>query len=245
MLVFRAKSTRTNNRWIIIKIIKISQSIKGITARICHFWNFHLPPQISHPNMPGQQSQRNPVHRRQFDSSQNDVVPIKKLELFNRICLRRLEQRRIAPTTTPIPILGTRPLDTGSRDRIAHSRRTYLARLRKLVVFLMKNTQYHDSLLVFYPYTPKGMACCEDKAILDFLLCAYTPKGKTVMDMHRDPLVDTSTQAPYTGIGCWNSTCAMDGLISALDHVHSNAHGLHTYVEAYSQCVDVLNRPRQ
>jgi len=67
--------------------------------------------------MPGQ---RNPVHRRQFDPSQNNVlVPIKKLELVNRICLRHLEQKRIAPITTPIPIVGTRPLDTGSRDRIA------------------------------------------------------------------------------------------------------------------------------
>jgi len=60
---------------------------------------------------------------------------------------------------------------------------TYLAKLRALVKFFMNFDTYDESLVLFYPYTPKGVISCDDKAISHFLLYEMGAKGSDLVDI--------------------------------------------------------------
>ena len=84
---------------------------------------------------------------------------------------------KIKPLKQKRPILGTKVLDE------KYSVPTYLAKLRAFVKFLLQHPTFNDSLIVFFPYTPKGKAVCEDRAVSMFMISKTLPKGSPVVDM--------------------------------------------------------------
>ena len=58
----------------------------------------------------------------------------------------------------------------------------YLAKLRAFVKFLLANPPFDDSLVVFYPYTPRGdvVHVCHELAVCVFMQSKYTPKDTQV-----------------------------------------------------------------
>lgn len=155
--------------------------------------------------------------------------------------MAQLTKLGLAPTTTPVPILGTRRLDRKSKD-------AYLARLRKFIQFLLLHPQFDDSLVMFYPYTPKGTVNVEDKAVAAFLLSMFGEKGKPVNDTEGNPILKFDTEGrpitnadgttqQLTAFGGWNDPEICDGFRSALAHVHANAHEMAgEYRNVCAQC---------
>ena len=103
------------------------------------------------------------------------IVTNRMYDEFNRCCLNALQKMNLQPTETGLPILGTSVLSEKT------SVPTYLAKLHAFLQFLLVNPQYDDSLVLFYPYTPKGTVTCDEKAICHFLLSKFGEKGKLLM----------------------------------------------------------------
>ena len=117
------------------------------------------------------------VHsRKKYISS--PVVTERVYNKFVKICKEQLEQMGLTETSEAIPILGTAVLDQ------KNSVSTYLAKLRAFCSFLISNPQYHASLVIFYPFTPKGTVTCQERAVSHFLLSKFGDKGTPLEDLN-------------------------------------------------------------
>jgi len=105
------------------------------------------------------------------------VVPIKREDEFNRRCQSALLKNKIQAATQPLSILGSAVLEKKT------SVPTYMAKIRNFVKFLLDFPVFDDSLLLFYPYTPKGSVTCEDKAVSYFLLSMHGKQGAPLLDL--------------------------------------------------------------
>ena len=145
-----------------------------------------------------------------------NVVPDALYESFKDRCNNALAKLGLEPTQTALPLLGTRPLDKKSVQ-------AYTGRIRRLVAFLLREG-YDQSLLPFYPYTPKGTVTVEEEAMVAFLYAVYTPFGEVVHNMHSRPLKNPQNEE-ILGMGVWNDPDILDQLRSATTHVLVNGHG--------------------
>ena len=105
------------------------------------------------------------------------VVPKTKETLFTQRCKDQLQRMNIAEAEEEVPILGTTVLAEPS------SVPTYMAKLRGFVAFLLEVPLFDDSLIIFYPKTPRGIVTVEDKAVSLFLLSKYGKKGDQLKDL--------------------------------------------------------------
>jgi len=105
------------------------------------------------------------------------VVSMARQNHFDTRCKAQLQKSNLIATTDPFPIFGSAVLETPS------SVPTYMAKLRAFVTFMLDNPQYDDSLILFYPYTPKGTVTCDEKATSHFLLSMFGTKGDPLRDM--------------------------------------------------------------
>lgn len=80
------------------------------------------------------------------------------------------------PTTEEVPIFGTLTLTKKTIDG------QYMPKLRALVAFLLDHTEFDESLILFYPYTPKGIVTCQDKPVALCLLSKTGEKGTPLRD---------------------------------------------------------------
>ena len=151
------------------------------------------------------------------------MVPV-----FNLHCEKALEAMGLQPTTAAIPVLGTRRLDEESEN-------TYYSRLRGYMQFLLQQKDFDESLLLFYPYTPKGTVSCQEESVAYFILSKYGTKGEPVKDLQGN-VIRTEDGSPILAMGGWNDPEACDGLHTALTHVHANAHG--QTGEFHNKCED-------
>lgn len=103
---------------------------------------------------------------------------LKREQLFKTRCEAQLEKMNVRATTEAIPILGTSVLC----PKTVHGQ--YIPKLRAFVGFLLDNPQFDDSLIIFYPYTPKGIVTCQDVAVSLFLLSKTGRKGSPLKDLH-------------------------------------------------------------
>ena len=147
--------------------------------------------------------------------SKHELVSDRMYDTFVRRCQSELTKRKLTPTNVAIPILGTKAIDGG--------RKTYIQRLRGFVSFLMANSQYDDSLVVFYPYSPKGTVVCQDVAVSHYILSKCNEKGTPLIDLQNNPVSDSEGN-PMLCIGGWKDPEATNALRSALSAVHANAH---------------------
>lgn len=94
--------------------------------------------------------------------------------LFKGRCDKELAKQNLTATgiSHEIPILGSR---NGTR-------RTYLSRLRMFVKWLMKYPEFDSSLIMFYPYTPRGYCVVDAAATVAFMFCMTTKKDVVVMN---------------------------------------------------------------
>jgi hypothetical protein len=117
------------------------------------------------------------VHQRIY--SDDWTLPVREKEqIFNTRCAAELRKRNITATTEKLPILGTRVLGDSTKQG------QYIPKLRSLVAFLLDNPQYDDSLILFYPYTPKGIVTCQDLPVSLFLLSKTGVAGSPLKDIH-------------------------------------------------------------
>ena len=112
--------------------------------------------------------------RKKYNKSQ--IVTDFWLDQFNSRCLAQLQKMNIEPTDTALPILGTTVLEEPT------SVPTYMAKIRAFVRFLLLNPDYDESLVVFYPYTPKGTVTCQEIAVCHFVLSKFREKGEPLKD---------------------------------------------------------------
>ena len=104
------------------------------------------------------------------------VVSMNRETEFERRCQKALNDNRLKATPDPLPILGSAVLELES------SVPTYMSKIRHFVKFLLDVKLFDDSLLLFYPYTPKGSVTCQDKAVSYFLLSMFGKKGEPLLD---------------------------------------------------------------
>jgi hypothetical protein len=148
------------------------------------------------------------------------VVPIRMQDVFDTRCKEALKNHGLTATTTAVPLLGTRQLDPKSTE-------AYTSRLRSFVQFLLLHPQFDDSLLMFFPYLPKGSISVEDKAVEAFLISKFTPTGTPLVDFSNPPTKIVNAKGDQLlAMGGWNDPEICDGLRSALSHVHANAHDM-------------------
>ena len=103
---------------------------------------------------------------------------IKREQTFQTRCEAQLKRMNIKATTEALPILGTSVLCL----KTVHGQ--YIPKLRAFVGFLLDNPQFDESLIIFYPYTPKGIVTCQDIAVSLFLLSKTGPRGSLLKDIH-------------------------------------------------------------
>lgn len=102
--------------------------------------------------------------------NKSPVVKDDDFDEFVSRCLNELKRQKKTPTTTPLPLFGTRPINE----------RTYLTRFRAFVKWLLQHKAYDSSLIMFYPYTPRGAAVVDARAVSIFMISAFTPLGQPV-----------------------------------------------------------------
>ena len=113
--------------------------------------------------------------RSKYGDRFQSVVTKSQEEAFISRCRSQLEKMGLQETEEEQPIFGAAVLDNKSKS-------AYIAKLRRFVEFLMAHSVFDDSLVLFYPKTPRGMITCEDKAASYFLLSVYTKEGDIVRD---------------------------------------------------------------
>lgn len=164
------------------------------------------------------------------------LVKNDQIEEFEARCLVALHKMGLQPTGTAIPILGTRTLDRSSEG-------SYLSRIRAFVSFLLKYSEYDDSLPVFYAYTPKGSVTINEKAMCHFLYAKFTPKDQVVKNSISMEITNAETNTPYMGLGGWEDPEICDGMVTAITHVLENAHGFYNlYGEKCELCAEICDR---
>ena len=144
------------------------------------------------------------------------VVKDKFYDVFKERCDSALEKIGLHPENEPVPLLGSRPLDGLSTSACT-------SRIHKFVSFCIVEG-YDESLLPFYPFTPKGTVSAEERAMVAFLHTMFTPIDEPVVDMHDNPIVNPSGKQ-IRGLGLWKDPEIMDGLRTAVTHALSNTHG--------------------
>jgi hypothetical protein len=134
--------------------------------------------------------------RRKIYRHKYSVVTIANEPLFKLRCDVKLQSMGITPTTEALPILGTLNLVDKSKEG------QYIPKLRTIVAFLLDQTEYDESLILFYPYTPKGIVTCQDKPVALCLLSKMGTKGT--------PLEDTNVKSPCRRVvQCMCCVCAI------------------------------------
>lgn len=103
----------------------------------------------------------------------SDIVLETDLPTFNQRCIAALASMHKTPTTQRLELFGSAYIT---------DLKTYHCRLRPFIKFMLDYPYFDDSLVVFYPYTPFGVAVVEDRALSHFLLYMFTPYGEQVMD---------------------------------------------------------------
>jgi len=153
-----------------------------------------------------------------------------KWGLFRQRCLAQLTRMNLVPSPEPIPIFGTSLLE----DKTVGS---YMGKLRGFVNdFLLPNPQYDDSLVLFYPYTPKSSVTCSALAISHFTLSKFGTRGQPLKDFHDNPVLDNQGN-PMLCLGGWKDPDNCFQLRSALRQVHVKAHDLVTdYTDLCEAC---------
>ena len=165
--------------------------------------------------------------------NKSNVVPDKLYPAFEKCCLHALNDLKLKPTTRPMPLLGTRPLDRKSTS-------AYTQRIRKFVAFALTEG-FYDSLLPFYPFTPKGTVSVDQEAMIAFIYSVYSAKGEPVFDMHEKPVMNARGESQILGLGSWNDPDILDGLRTAVVHVLKNAHGFgDSYWDKCDACVTAV-----
>ena len=171
------------------------------------------------------------AYRRQY--SKSTIVKDKDYDLFVSSCNDELNRLGLQPLQRPNPLLGSRPLHKKSVER-------YTTHCRRFVEFALKEG-WKESLLPFYPYTPKGTVTIEKDAMVAFLYAMYTKKGDPVVDLHNTPITNMSGTSHILGRGLWHDPDNCDGLRSAITHVLVNSHGLgDSYWDKCHQCVEAV-----
>ena len=174
---------------------------------------------------------RGAMGRKQYQRS--EVVKDCQYEKFESICVKELKKLGLQSTDVALPLLGSRPLDPKSRHN-------YLCCLRRFVAFCMASG-FYESLLPFYPYTPKGTVAAEEKAVVGFIFAVYVPVGEPVVDMNDNPLFNAKDEQ-LKGLGAWKDPEVLDNYRTAMVHVHGNCHGFdNRYWEACPHCVNNKN----
>lgn len=115
------------------------------------------------------------VNRKKY-RDKNSVVTIAHEPLFKLRCEAQLRLMEIEPTTDELPIFGTLNLHEKSIDG------QYMPKLRVFVAFLLDNKEFDDSLVLFYPFSPKGVVTCQDKPVSLCLLSKTGTKGTPLKD---------------------------------------------------------------
>ena len=169
----------------------------------------------------------------------HELVKEAALPQFKERCELKMKELKIKPLDNNCKrIYGTRVLDPG--ETIG----SYNARLRSFIRFILSfsNRDYDESLLIFYKKCPRGQVPVIPESIQYFILSQYTKKGEPIVDQDGDYLLDRHGQK-VLGTGLWKCPHNCRHFKSALEHVHSNAHGLTAdYSEPCDACIrDVEN----
>ena len=173
-------------------------------------------------------SQKVPQKGSRKQHSRSVVVKDCFCNAFEERCDAALKKLGLQKTETPLPLLGSRPLDAKSRHACA-------CRIRKFAAFCIKEG-FDESLLPFCPCTPKGAVSAEEGAMVSFLHSMCTPIDEPATDMHGNDLVNPRNKQ-IKGVGCWKDPDIVEGLKTAATHALINAHGhCEAFWEACQNC---------
>jgi len=152
------------------------------------------------------------VWRKVYRRSQ--IVAEADYDSFTRRCKAQLAMDGVREATVP--------MNRFHGDHFHTDKQAFKHKMRALIKFFMKHPFYDDSLVVFYPLTPKGRYVVEARAIKHFFLYMYTPLGQQVFDLHVSTLCfSIYNSAPFSLPNFPGGTCCQLQLCWFANHIAS------------------------
>ena len=136
--------------------------------------------------------------RKQY-SSADSVVKTKFEHMFKERCKAQLRKMKCRELPDKCSIFGSVVLDPKSSSQC-------IGYIRGFVHFLLDYKGNDDSLLVFYPKTPKGTITVSDQAAAHYLMSRMGKKGEPLLDKQVRSKESKSTiqNIPIYGSEYWN-----------------------------------------